>query len=148
MTGQHASDCAVHNEPAYPAGPCDCHLSIESRLDQMIKHAYQGSTEAADEIRQELIERYKAMQPVKIELCQDFWEWLPKAYGDVGDERVFTKYNMEVAFAAGAKAEAKRMWVGLTDEEVMNCYMFWVVDLQDIIGFYKGVETKLKEKNT
>jgi len=21
---QHASDCAVHNEPAMPAGPCDC----------------------------------------------------------------------------------------------------------------------------
>jgi len=21
---EHASDCAVHNEPAYPAGPCDC----------------------------------------------------------------------------------------------------------------------------
>lgn len=21
---QHWSDCAVHNEPAYPAGPCDC----------------------------------------------------------------------------------------------------------------------------
>lgn len=20
----HASDCAVHNAPAYPAGPCDC----------------------------------------------------------------------------------------------------------------------------
>jgi hypothetical protein len=20
----HASDCAVHNEPAYRAGPCDC----------------------------------------------------------------------------------------------------------------------------
>lgn len=20
----HASDCAVHNEPAYPAGECDC----------------------------------------------------------------------------------------------------------------------------
>ena len=20
----HASDCAVHNMPAYPAGPCDC----------------------------------------------------------------------------------------------------------------------------
>jgi len=41
----------------------------------------------------------------------------------------------------------KREWVGLTDEEVMHCYMFWVVDLQDIIGFYKGVETKLKELN-
>lgn len=22
--GQHASDCAVHNEPAMPNGPCDC----------------------------------------------------------------------------------------------------------------------------
>lgn len=21
---EHASDCAVHNEPALPAGPCDC----------------------------------------------------------------------------------------------------------------------------
>ena len=20
----HWSDCAIHNEPAYPAGPCDC----------------------------------------------------------------------------------------------------------------------------
>lgn len=20
----HASDCAMHNAPAYPAGPCDC----------------------------------------------------------------------------------------------------------------------------
>lgn len=23
---RHDSDCAVHNEPAYPAGPCDCSL--------------------------------------------------------------------------------------------------------------------------
>lgn len=24
----HASDCAVHNEPAYPAGPCDCGATV------------------------------------------------------------------------------------------------------------------------
>lgn len=24
----HASDCAVYNEPAYPAGPCDCEGEI------------------------------------------------------------------------------------------------------------------------
>lgn len=24
IDAQHASDCAVHNEPAFPAGPCDC----------------------------------------------------------------------------------------------------------------------------
>ncbi len=46
------------------------------------------------------------------------------------------------------KVIPKREWVGLTDEEVMNCYLFWVVDLQDIIGFYKGIETKLKDRNT
>lgn len=22
--GAHFSDCAIHNEPAFPAGPCDC----------------------------------------------------------------------------------------------------------------------------
>jgi hypothetical protein len=46
-----------------------------------------------------------------------------------------------------AELKLKREWIGLTDEEVMNCYLFWVVDLQDIIGFYKGIETKLREKN-
>ena len=25
----HASDCAVHNGPAYPAGPCDCGVAQE-----------------------------------------------------------------------------------------------------------------------
>ena len=69
MTNQHASDCAVHNGPAYPAGPCDCHLFIESRLDEMINHAYQGSTEAAFDIGKELVERYKAMQPFKMQPC-------------------------------------------------------------------------------
>ncbi len=24
MSDGHWSDCAVHNEPAYPAGPCNC----------------------------------------------------------------------------------------------------------------------------
>lgn len=82
-------------------------------------------------------------------MTDDFWEWLPKAYGEVGDEPTFTKYNMEVAFAAGAEAEAKRMWVGLTDEEyeamaeqyVTNCYF-------DTLEYAKAIEAKLKEKNT
>lgn len=32
MLGLHASDCAVHNEPAYPAGPCDCGASVLRNL--------------------------------------------------------------------------------------------------------------------
>lgn len=27
----HRSDCAVHNEPAYPAGPCDCRIFSGTR---------------------------------------------------------------------------------------------------------------------
>lgn len=41
-----------------------------------------------------------------------------------------------------------RQWKGLTDEEINNSYLFWVVDQQDVIGFGKSIETKLKRKNT
>ena len=87
-------------------------------------------------------------------MTEDFWDWLPKAYGDVGDEATFTKYNMEVAFAAGAEAE-KRTWVGLTDEEI---YAIEGVEMKyDGTGEYylegeyefaKAIEAKLKHKNT
>ena len=85
-------------------------------------------------------------------MTEDFWDWLPKAYGDVGDEPTFTKYNMEVAFAAGAEAEAKRMWVGLTDEEIND---HWINAMWNTEGtrlpipeFARAIEAKLKEKNS
>jgi len=85
-------------------------------------------------------------------MIEDFWDWLPKAYGDVGDEPVFTKYNMEVAFAAGAEAEAKRMWQGLTDEEIGSLWDGHVVPWFGKTGinpivFARAIEAKLKEKN-
>lgn len=58
MNNNHASDCAVHSEPAYPAGPCDCHLSIALRLEELMTHAYQGSSEAAEKIAAELVEKF------------------------------------------------------------------------------------------
>jgi len=30
---EHSSDCAVHNGPAYPNGPCDCYAELLYRLD-------------------------------------------------------------------------------------------------------------------
>ena len=30
--GCHESDCAVHNAPAYPTGPCDCVLTTGAKL--------------------------------------------------------------------------------------------------------------------
>ena len=33
----HASDCAVHNGPAYPAGPCDCGvMNDRQRLEAIV----------------------------------------------------------------------------------------------------------------
>jgi len=81
-------------------------------------------------------------------MTEDFWDWLPKAYGEVGDEPVFTKYNMEVAFAAGAEAEAKRMWVGLTDEEQIQVAWSCGAMSADWLEFARAIEAKLKEKNT
>jgi hypothetical protein len=75
-------------------------------------------------------------------MTEDFWDWLPKAYGEVNDDPVFTKYNMEVAFAAGAEAEAKRMWVGLTDEEIEQ-----IADSEYEEAFIRLIEAKLREKN-
>jgi hypothetical protein len=33
LNGLHSSDCSVHNEPAYPNGPCDCILSQPTSAD-------------------------------------------------------------------------------------------------------------------
>jgi hypothetical protein len=79
-------------------------------------------------------------------MIEDFWDWLPKAYGEVNDDPVFTKYNMEVAFAAGAEAEAKRMWVGLTRNEAME--IINSLTGQDWMYAVDAIEAKLKEKNT
>ena len=85
-------------------------------------------------------------------MTDDFWDWLPKAYGEVGDEPSFTKYNMEVAFAAGAEAEAKRMWVYLTDEEIIDViHPLVMAEMPDEATDYeiaRAIEAKLKEKNT
>lgn len=85
-------------------------------------------------------------------MTDDFWDWLPKAYGEVGDEPSFTKYNMEVAFAAGAEAEAKRMWVDLTDEEIIDViHPLVMADMPDEATDYeiaRAIEAKLRSKNT
>jgi hypothetical protein len=39
---------------------------------------------------------------------------------------------------------ARREWIGLTEEEVDQCY----ADTADEFQFYQAIEAKLKEKNT
>jgi hypothetical protein len=44
----HASDCAVHNGPAYPAGECDCGVAQEP-LSEVLKLALEALEEYADQ---------------------------------------------------------------------------------------------------
>lgn len=45
------------------------------------------------------------------------------------------------------KSTGMSQWQSLTEEEINNSYLFWVVDQQDVVGFGKSLETKLKRKN-
>ena len=42
---------------------------------------------------------------------------------------------------------AQRTWVGLTDEEVDECFEFIIEDSTQAVRFYRAIEAKLKEKN-
>ena len=33
---EHASDCALHSEPAYPAGPCNCGAEMVERVARVL----------------------------------------------------------------------------------------------------------------
>lgn len=50
----HQSDCAVHNEPAYPAGPCDCGVAYDDACAEALRvrdaawDAYSAAAEAYD----------------------------------------------------------------------------------------------------
>ena len=46
------------------------------------------------------------------------------------------------------KSTGMNQWQRLTEEEINNSYLFWIVDQQDVFGFGKSLETKLKRKNT
>jgi hypothetical protein len=41
----------------------------------------------------------------------------------------------------------EREWVGLTDEEIGECFEFIIEEDTQAIRFTRAIETKLKEKN-
>jgi hypothetical protein len=53
-----------------------------------------------------------------------------------------------IRIAAALGWTPPRQWVGLTDEEVKHQWEVWRANAPRYIGFAKGIEDKLKEKNT
>lgn len=61
---KHWSDCAVHSEPAYPAGPCDCGAVVmtpEQTLDWLAQQHFDQCQE--ERPIQDWIRKMKAMLP-------------------------------------------------------------------------------------
>ena len=52
------------------------------------------------------------------------------------------------AFPLFVKPQPPREWVGLTDDEIKHEWEVWRASLPRYAGFAKGLEAKLKKKNT
>ena len=61
MKSIHASDCAVHNEPAYPNGPCDCGAERMNELIAKLRdYTYTGDSWITQQEAADAIERLTA----------------------------------------------------------------------------------------
>jgi hypothetical protein len=122
----HASDCAVHSEPAFPKGECNCGAQTQKPVAWLITDEKINSLQV-DSI-QRLIDRarHAHMTDIKLRINgQDEWhqaDWL--------------KHMVRVT-------QPQRTWVGLTRDEVLDIEETTKHPLE----FYRTIEAKLKEKN-
>jgi len=129
---------------------CDAEEALRERLAQPVQEpvaleaVYQtiihwdegGGKRSRRELARRIAALYAAPQP----------QMQPCAGRNCGS----TNPNLHSAecFEDYEKATGMNQWQGLTEEEINNSYLFWVVDQQEVIGFGKSLETKLKRKNT
>ena len=132
MSKQHDSDCAVHNEPAYPAGKCDCSVS-KKKQDNGTTH-YAGCIQAGPKHYECALQEIGRLRGTITHLRAELEK---KAAGTYAD-------GYENGYQAGM-AE-KKPWVGLTDEEI-NSIEFPESGTATIKDFVRIIESKLKDKN-
>ena len=127
----HASDCAVHNEPAYPKGACNCGAQqYNATSDHQLMENAQGD-----------LERIKLVQTgVGISKPQQE-EYLSKAY------RLANELRCHLSIAPAPQ----RTWVGLAKDEMLEILKEIDPETQRLpIGFRMfadAIEAKLKQKN-
>ena len=73
MAKQHYSDCAVHNEPAYPSGECDCG-GYEEELFAPFTEAIAVRNSRIAEIE---AENAKLREALEFYGWADHWTWEP-----------------------------------------------------------------------
>jgi hypothetical protein len=118
----HWSDCAVHNAPAYPAGPCDCGV-------------LQEPVAWADLVKE-------AQQIVKSKfLWKKFIDGTPLANDIACWMADFAQQHTTPPLPA---QPPQRPWVGLTDDELAD---LWYKESLDWMEFARAHEAAWKEKN-
>jgi len=131
----HWSDCAVHNGPAYPAGPCDCGVAQKPEREalKLIGALHEHMAISSEE--RILLEKA---------ITQPTQEPIAYVTGTHNGRFVVAPLNSAMVLPVGMAfytTPPKRPWIGLTDED--GCAMpqaWWDGAL--------WAEAKLKEKNT
>ena len=173
----HASDCAVHNGPAYPAGECDCGVAQKTEREalKLALEVMQINLTLLEKIdpykgQEDLLSdslelTHEAIASLEAALAQPAQE--PVAWGVFEDnnlhDMLFTQEEaQELARYKGSHAEVrplyttppKREWVGLTDEDrkaaLLTAYKEWECEefLLCAREDYLLIEQALMEKNT
>jgi hypothetical protein len=120
----HWSDCAVHSEPAYPAGECDCGgYSVTKELFDSARSFY-NATVADSEVR------ITSKNESKRDIASDAADRLRYALRSYQDT-----------------SPPQRQWVGLTPQErdEINEQVYGAVP--HYVAFHHAIEAKLKQKN-
>ena len=134
----HWSDCAVHNEPAYPAGACDCGV-----VQKTEREALELALEAlgwTDEWRPQGL-RDKAITALKAALAQPAQE--PVAWWNYTG--TYIDLNVSGRGTPLYTQPPQRPWVGLTDDELAD---IWYKGSLDWMEFARAVIAKLQARNS
>jgi len=90
----------------------------------------------------------EALQIAKEEL-DDKIAYLSQTFEDLSAKIEGDIYSLSMARKALIQAsEEKREWVGLTDEDIQHAMDKWCEPEETARGMLRGIEAKLKEKNT
>jgi hypothetical protein len=143
----HWSDCAVHNGPAYPAGPCDCGAAQEIERSEIFCGVdYADGVLAVSVMRRSPDGVAELLHSEQIELAQPAQEPVEYQMLILGGRWTHCAKHVYDAVADKSIVRAlyttppKREWVGLTPEETSGF-------TQHEMTVVKYVSKVLQEKN-
>ena len=147
----HWSDCAVHSEPAYPKGECDCGGIVAVADYTALADKYVALSDKYVALK----EQHKEQEPVAwMWRCKPYCDWpnwgvslkRPADSGCYGDKRTEGYEDVPLYTTPPQRTEqpAQRTWVGLTEQDLdYLCNLAYTGDEE----FALAVQAKLMEKN-